>query len=88
MFAPWRVALSDPYAVYAVKNNPPLLLACVLCCLPLRKTAEAWLKRRREAGRRNTVRPYVKALLALGITALSVMFLVGQSFNPFLYFRF
>ncbi len=88
MFAPWRVALSDPYAVYAVKNNPPLLLACVLCCLPLRKTAEAWLKRRREAGRRNTFRPYVKALLALGITALSVMFLVGQSFNPFLYFRF
>ncbi len=49
---------------------------------------EAWFKRRREAGRRNAFRPYVKALLALGITALSVMFLVGQSFNPFLYFRF
>ena len=28
------------------------------------------------------------ALVALGITALSLMFLVGQSFNPFLYFRF
>ncbi len=88
MFAPWRVALSDPYAVYAVKNNPPLLIACVLCCLPLRKTAEAWFKRRREAGKRNALRPYGKVLLALGITALSLMFLVGQSFNPFLYFRF
>ena len=88
MFAPWRVSLSDPYAVYAVKNNPLLLIACVLCSLPLRKTVEAWFKRRREAGRRNAFRPYVKALVALAITALSVMFLVGQSFNPFLYFRF
>ena len=88
MFAPWRVPLSDPYAVYAVKNNPPLLIACVICSLPLRKWAEGWFKRRREAGKRNALRPYIKTLVALGITALSVMFLVGQSFNPFLYFRF
>ena len=88
MFMPWRVPLSDPYAVYAVKNNPLLLIACVICSLPLRKWAEGWFKRRREAGKRNTLRPYIKTLVALGITALSVMFLVGQSFNPFLYFRF
>ena len=88
MFAPWRVPLSDPYAVYAVKNNPPLLLLAVICCLPLRKTAEAWFKKRRTAGKRNVLRPYLKALVAVGVMALSVMFLVGQSFNPFLYFRF
>ena len=88
MFAPWQVPLSDPYAVYAVKNNPLLLLLCVVCSLPLRKTAEAWFARRKAAHRKNVLRPYGKALLAVGITGLSLMFLVGQSFNPFLYFRF
>ena len=88
MFAPWRVALSDPYAVYAVKNNPLLLGACLVCCLPLRKQAAAYFNRRKAAGRKNALHPYLKALLALGIAGLSVLFLVGQSFNPFLYFRF
>ena len=88
MFAPWRVALSDPYAVYAVKNDPLLLAACLVCCLPLRKKAVAWFARRKAAGKRNALRPYGKALVALGITVLSLMFLAGQSFNPFQYFRF
>jgi alginate O-acetyltransferase complex protein AlgI len=88
MFTPWRVPLSDFYAVYAVKNNPLLLLFCVLCSLPLRQWAEGWYDRRRKAGKRNVLRPCVKALVTVGITVLSVMFLVGQSFNPFLYFRF
>ena len=78
----------DPYALYVVKSNPLLLAACVLCSLPLRKTAVAWFSRRKAAGHRNALRPYLKALLALGLTGLSVLFLVGQSFNPFLYFRF
>ena len=88
MFAPWQVPFSDPYALYVVKSNPLLLAACVLCSLPLRKTAVAWFSRRKAAGHRNALRPYLKALLALGLTGLSVLFLVGQSFNPFLYFRF
>ena len=88
MFAPWRVPFSDPYALYAVKSNPLLLAACVLCSLPLRKSIAAWFSRRKAAGRKNALRPYLKALIALGLTGLSVLFLVGQSFNPFLYFRF
>ena len=84
MFLPWRVPLSDPYAVYAIKNNPLLLMAAVLCSLPLRKRLEAWLERR-EAARLGA---WLKAGLALIIAALSLLFLVGQSFNPFLYFRF
>ena len=88
MFAPWTVPLSDPYSVYAVKNNPMLLAALVICSLPLRKSAVRWFKKRREAGRRNVLRPYLKATVALLVTGVSLMFLVGQSFNPFLYFRF
>jgi len=88
MFAPWRVPFSDPYALYVVKSSPVLLTACVLCSLPLRKSAVAWFSRRKRAGHTNALRPYLKALVALSLTGLSVLFLVGQSFNPFLYFRF
>ena len=45
-------------------------------------------KKRRNAGKSNAFRPYLKAVAALIVTGLSLMFLVGQSFNPFLYFRF
>ncbi len=88
MFAPWSAPISDPYAVYALKSNLPLLLACVICSLPLRKWAVKKFKERRKRGKKNVLRPYCKAVLALSILVLSVMFLVGQSFNPFLYFRF
>lgn len=88
MFAPWRVPLSDPYAVYAVKNNPLLFILCILCIFPLRKSAERWFRQRKTGGKRNVIWPFIKAILTTGIMVLSVMFLVGQSFNPFLYFRF
>ena len=88
MFAPWTVPVSDPYAVYALKSNLPLLLACVVCSLPLRKWAVKKFKERKKRGKKNVLRPYIKAALALSILGVSLMFLVGQSFNPFLYFRF
>ena len=88
MFAPWSVPIADPHAIYAFKSNLVLILACIVCSLPLRKWAVKKLKERRKKGKRNVLRPYLKAALALSIMALSVMFLVGQSFNPFLYFRF
>ena len=88
MFAPWTVPVSDPYAVYAVKNDPLLLIACVLCSLPLRKSVVSWFNRRKAAGKKNAFRPWLKALLAVIIFGLSLCFLVAQSFNPFLYFRF
>ena len=88
MFAPWTVPISDPYAVYAFKSNLPLLFACVVCSLPLRKRLVKWFGERRKRGKRNVLRPYLKAVLALSILGLSLLFLVGQSFNPFLYFRF
>lgn len=88
MFAPWTVSASDPFAVYALKSNPVLLIACIVCSLPLRKWAVKKFKERKKRGKKNVLRPYGKAILALSILGLSLMFLVGQSFNPFLYFRF
>jgi len=88
MFAPWTVPLSDAYSVYALKSNPVLLAAAVIGSLPIRKCMIRRFKKRRDAGKSNAFRPYLKAVAALIVTGLSLMFLVGQSFNPFLYFRF
>ena len=88
MFAPWEVPLSDPYAVYAIKSNPVLLATTLACCLPLRKSIALWYRKRRQAGKHSLLRPYGKAVIASAILAISLLFLVGQSFNPFLYFRF
>ena len=88
MLAPWSGPISDPFAVYAFKSNLPLLAACIVCSLPLRKWAVKKFKERRQKGKKNVLRPYLKAVLSLSILGLSMLFLVGQSFNPFLYFRF
>lgn len=88
MFLPWKEALSDAYAVYAIKHNALFLLISIFCCLPVRKTVEHWYKNRKKQGKKNQLRPYLKAALAVAVVFLSILFLVGQSFNPFLYFRF
>ena len=88
MFAPWSVPLTDDYAIYAIKSNVPLLVVSILCCLPLRKTVRGWFERRRAEGKPVKARPFLKAGLCVVIVGLSLLFLVGQSFNPFLYFRF
>lgn len=88
MFAPWRVPFSDPYALYVVKKELVLLVCCVIASLPLRKTAERFFAKREAAGKPVRLLPVGKAIAALALTGLSLCFLVGQSFNPFLYFRF
>ncbi|MDR0248842.1 MAG: MBOAT family protein [Oscillospiraceae bacterium] len=68
---------ADPAAVYVLKENALLMCAAALCCLP-------WAKPLARARAVSCLRPVFMSLLF----ALSFLFLVGQSFNPFLYFRF
>lgn len=88
MFAPWKAGWSDAYAVFAFKDNALFLLLCVFASLPVRKTVVRWWNRRKRAGKRNVLRPYLKAVLCCLLLAVSLMLLAGQSYNPFLYFRF
>lgn len=88
MFLPWKRGLCDAQAVYVWKDNLVLIILSCFCCLPLRKLGESFWKKRRAQGKRNTVRPYLKGITAVALLLLSMLFLVGQSYNPFLYFRF
>ena len=75
----------DPASVYVFKNSAVLMLASVFCCLP-------WTKMKTEGNHMPTVidraGSFLRPAFVSGLLVLSMLFLVGQSFNPFLYFRF
>lgn len=80
-----RAALIDETAVLALKQYSFFLPLAMLCCLPLvsrLKSLFAATKKRQRVG-------HVLGLIALtGLLALSIVFLLGQTYNPFIYFRF
>lgn len=88
MFNPWQRGIVDAQAVYVWKENLVLILTSCVCSLPLRKSMEEFWKNRKAQGKKNTSRPYIKAGITASLLVLSLLFLVGQSYNPFLYFRF
>ena len=75
--------LTDPASVYVLKNSAVLILVSALCCLPWAEKG----KTGKRAGIGAVARGLRPALMS-GLLLLSTLFLVGQSFNPFLYFRF
>ncbi|MCL2126033.1 MAG: MBOAT family protein [Oscillospiraceae bacterium] len=78
-------AMSDPISLYVLKTNIVLIAVAVLCCLP-------WAKMKRTgkhaAQGSAVIDAVLRPALASVLLLLSLSFLVGQSFNPFLYFRF
>lgn len=88
MFNPWQRGIVDAQAVYVWKENLVLILTSCVCSLPLRKGMEEFWRNRKAQGKKNTSRPYIKAGITASLLVLSLLFLVGQSYNPFLYFRF
>ena len=56
------------------------------CCLPL----QGWLKKLFSRGGKgvNTLGEILGAVALTAIFLLSILFLMGQTYNPFIYFRF
>ncbi len=78
---------------YEIKNfllpYLPFLALCVLACTPLVKKAAAYLRAKSETNAAAlAVYGAAEIVLPLGLLAVSVLLLIGDSFNPFLYFRF
>ena len=89
MFGLVKGGIIDPESVYVLKDSAILIVVAVLCCFPwgryIKEKALArgkWPKQLDKAGK--LLQPALMSMLLL----LSLFFLVGQSFNPFLYFRF
>jgi len=87
MFGISGSGLIDAATVYTLKNNAVMMLISALCCLPWVK----WLKTREgliDTAFGKTTLLLLRPAFACLLPLCSMLFLVGQSFNPFLYFRF
>ena len=79
-----RAALTDGKLLLALKRYTVYPLIAFICSMPVAPRFKAFLARRR------LERRWEKASVALltALVALCVIFLIGQSYNPFIYFRF
>ncbi|MGN0403564.1 MAG: MBOAT family O-acyltransferase [Acetatifactor sp.] len=92
LFGVSSAGLADKAAIYYGKNYFGFLVIAVLACIPWKKEVLPIILKRykkseavfAKSGLLLVLKAFVISLLAL----LSVGMLVGQSYNPFLYFRF
>ena len=77
--------LLDETALSVLHEYTVLPLIAVFCCLPIVPKCKAWMENRPALQRIASVAvPVLQTLLF----AASIAMLVGQSYNPFIYFRF
>lgn len=89
MFGANGNAFSDFETLTVIKNHIIILIIAIIGSTPLVKSISAWLKYRavrfKGAFAAYTV---LQLVLPMGLLLLSAAALVGNSYNPFLYFRF
>lgn len=86
LFGLYGQGFSNRETVYLLYNNAALLLLCICGCTRLPQKFGKWLSVKLEE--REILLAAVKNTFYIGIFLLSVAWLVDETFNPFLYFRF
>lgn len=85
MFGIGAAGLSDPVTMAVIRKYTVLPLIAAIASLPILPRLKAWLgKHEKLAGAADIVSLVCLTALML----LSMIFIVGQSYNPFIYFRF
>ena len=80
-------ALSDPQLSITFMNNLFWLIAAVLFCMPITQLVKRWANAQRSEGVRAGI-SIVNAIMNVMLLFVCTAMLVGDSYNPFLYFRF
>ncbi len=80
-------ALSDPQLSITFMNNLFWLIAAVLFCMPITQLVKRWAQAQRSEGVRAGI-SIVNAIMNVMLLFVCTAMLVGDSYNPFLYFRF
>ena len=77
---------ADPKLLSVLKKYTVLPLVMAVCCLPL----QSWLRKlfSRNGKSVSTLGEVLGAAALTAIFLLSILFLMGQTYNPFIYFRF
>ena len=79
------VAGSDATVKTVLSQYTVFPLLAAVCCLPIAPIVRAWAEKRPA---RQTTLHIVVPILETALLILSIAFLVGQTYNPFIYFRF
>ena len=80
-------AFSDPQLSITFMNNLFWLIAVVLFCMPITQLVKRWAQTQRSEGVRAGI-SIVNAIMNVMLLFVCTAMLVGDSYNPFLYFRF
>ena len=80
-------AFSDPQLSITFMNNLFWLIAAVLFCMPITQLVKRWAQTQRSEGVRAGI-SIVNAIMNVMLLFVCTAMLVGDSYNPFLYFRF
>ena len=92
MFGIGTNGLSNVYATSMLYENGILLIAALLCSLPIAKTGMDFLRRKISSSVGDaavyTLDRVFKTIVVLALFALCTVRLVGDSYNPFIYFKF
>jgi hypothetical protein len=89
MFGADALAPSDLLTESAIKGSMWLIIAALVLCTPVRaKLSHAGELIAKKNAPCFVLVSAVKVIFLLGVFALSCVSLVGDTYNPFLYFRF
>ena len=91
MFNIKAASVSDPILTILFNNNVLFIAAAVICTMPLGKILKEQaikLENRISKGRTDIINRIVLPVLNISLLILSIIFLVGDTYTPFLYFNF
>jgi len=83
MFGMGKNIFMDNMAKYTLKTNLILIVIAIICSTPLIKNLIAYIKKKYKLKG-----VYIVIAMNMLVLILSIVYLVSESYNPFLYFRF
>ena len=84
MFGINKIPFIGPETLYYLKNYSTLIIIGIIASTPIVK----WLVQKLEKTKLNKIINVMEPIVYIVILILSTSFLIDESFNPFLYFRF
>lgn len=85
MFGIGAAGLSDPVTMAVIRKYTVLPLIAAIASLPILPRLKAWLGKHEKL---EGAADIVSLVCLTALMLLSMIFIVGQSYNPFIYFRF
>ena len=79
------IPLWNEKLIFALKQYTVLPLLMAAACLPVLPKLQEWFSK---SEKRERIGNVLASVAATGLLILSVVFLLGQTYNPFIYFRF